>query len=94
MEQTLPKLQANSEVVCLLPLGTCRIHRDLDFDAFDMDVRPQTPLGSRQRQTTKQDAEGMTPRGPSGGPDNLTVSIALVPLFSVRNEIMHIFQPV
>jgi hypothetical protein len=77
MEQTLPKLQGNSEVVCMLPLGTCRIHRDLDFDAFDMDERPQTPHGARPRTTTREDAGAITPRGRSGGPAVSMVSIRL-----------------
>ena len=76
MERTLPLLQSNPDVVCLLPLGTCRTHRDLDFDALDMEDRPQTPLGSRPNVAPSGDLATMTPRGRSGGLENITVSIA------------------
>lgn len=80
MEHTLPLFQSNPDVVCVLPLGTCRIHRDLDFDAFDMEDRPQTPLGSRPNVATSGGAAAMTPRGRSGGPEKFTVSIARLPV--------------
>lgn len=51
IENTLPKLQSNPTVVCLLPPGACRSHREIDLDDFETEERPQTPQGSRPTET-------------------------------------------